>query len=76
MLAKPAAAVGRERRRVHRFEHKIMLLVDEIALAAGISAPKHVDQLLAMRAECLDGSIGERIPSELLVTVGLMGAHR
>ena len=73
MLAEPATTVGRKGRRVNRLQHKVARLVYHVGLAAGIAAPKHIYQMLTLLGQSTNGSIGELLPAEGGVAVGLMG---
>ena len=60
---------------MNRLENKVFLTVDHPRLAACIAAPKHVDKMVALRSERLDGRIGKGLPAYLGVAVGLMCAN-
>lgn len=76
VLTEPAATIGTQRRWMHTLEHQIMLLVDHIGFAAGITAPEHIHQVLTMLRQRLNSGIGKLLPPQLRMTVGLMGTHR
>ena len=59
-----------------RLEHEVTLVIDHRGLATGIAAPQHIDDMLTLGSEGTDGGIGELLPPEARMTVGLMGAHR
>ena len=73
MLTKPAATIGGEGRGMDGLEDEIALAINHIGLRTGIAAPEHVDQMFALRGQCTDGSIGERLPPQRGMAVGLMG---
>ena len=75
MLAEPTAAIGAQRRRMHRFQNQIPRLVNHIRLATCETAPKHIDEVLALRGQRANGRISKSLPTQLRVAVGLMGAH-
>jgi len=76
VLTEPAATIGTQRRWMHTLEHQIMLLVDHIGFAAGITAPEHIHQVLTMLRQRLNSGIGKLLPPQLRMTVGLMGTNR
>ena len=76
VVAEPSAAVGRERRRMHRLEHEMALAVDELLLGARIAAPENEHEVLALGAKRADGGIGELLPASSLMGVRLMGTNR
>ena len=49
--------------------------IDILCLADGETAPKHEYDAVAPLGERLDGSIGEQLPSSVLVRPCLMGAY-
>lgn len=75
VLTEPAATIGTQWRWVYALKHQIMLLVDHIGFAAGITAPQHIHQVLAVLRQRLNSGIGKLLPPQLRVTVGLMSAN-
>ena len=75
MQPEPPTTIGTQWRWVHRLEHQVALLVYHIRLSTGKSSPKHIYQVLPLRSQCTDGSVGERLPPNLRMAVGLMGTH-
>ena len=76
MLAEPATTIRTERRGMDTFEDEILLFVDHVGLRTGIAAPEHIDEVLALCSECLDGSIRKLLPAQRRVAVCLMRSHR
>lgn len=75
MLSKPTAAIGREGGGMHRLQNEVALSVNHVALGASIAAPQHVNDVLTMSGQRLDGCIGEILPPQCGVAVGLMSPH-
>ena len=73
VVAPEEAAVGREGRGVGCGEHQVLGLVDECPLGDGVAAPEKEDESRALLAQCLDGGIGEGLPTVALVAASLMG---
>ena len=73
VLAEPAAAVGGERRGVDGLQQQVVLLIYHVRLPARVAAPQHVDQVLAAGGQCAYGGVGELLPAQRGVAVGLVG---
>ena len=58
-----------------RLQYKVLLLVNHIRLRTRIASPQHIDQMLTMSSKGTNGSIGERLPAQRGMTVGLMGTN-
>ena len=56
-------------------EDEILRLVNHVGLRTGIAAPKHVDKMFTLRGQCTDGRIGEGLPTQRRMAVGLMGTN-
>ena len=75
VLTEPAATISTQWRWVYALKHQVVLLVNHIRLRAGIAAPQHIHQVLAVLCQCLYSGIGKLLPSQRRVTVGLMSAN-
>ena len=76
VLTEPAATISTQWRWVYALKHQVVLLVNHIRLRAGIAAPQHIHQVLAVLCQCLYSGIGKLLPTQRRVTVGLMGTNR
>ena len=75
VLTEPAATISTQWRWVYALKHQVVLLVNHIRLRAGIAAPQHIHQVLAVLCQCLYSGIGKLLPPQLRMTVGLMSAN-
>lgn len=75
MLTEPAATISTQWRWVYALKHQVVLLVNHIRLRAGIAAPQHIHQVLAVLCQCLYSGIGKLLPAQLRMAVGLMSAN-
>jgi len=75
VAATDKAAIGGEGRGVRGGEDKVVPAVDELSFALGIAAPEHIDDVLALLVECLNGGIGEFFPTMVLVAARAMGLY-
>ena len=75
MLTEPAATIRRKRGGMDTLKHEITRLVDHIGLRTGIAAPKHIDDMLAMGSQSLNGSIRKLLPTQGRVAIRLMGSN-
>ena len=75
VLTEPAATISTQWRWVYALKHQVVLLVNHIRLRAGIAAPQHIHQVLAVLCQCLYSGIGKLLPTQRRVTVGLMSAN-
>lgn len=69
-------ASNRERRRMRRFDHRVLLLVDEALLLLGEVAPQQKRASTVLLRDELDNSIGEYIPADFRVRTGFMSSKR
>ena len=76
MLAEPSATVGRQGRRMHRFQHEVARLVNHISLSPCKASPQHIDDMVTLRGKRMNGCIGECLPSQRGMAVGKMCPHR
>ena len=75
VLTEPAATISTQWRWVYALKHQVVLLVNHIRLRAGIAAPQHIHQVLAVLCQCLYSGIGKLLPTQRRVTVGLMSTN-
>ena len=75
VLTEPAATISTQWRWVYALKHQVVLLVDHIGFAAGITAPQHIHQVLTVLRQRLNSGIGKLLPPQLRMTVGLMSAN-
>ena len=73
MLSEPATTIGTQGRGVYTLKNQIARLVDHIGFRTGIATPKHIDQMLPMGCQCLNGGIRKLLPTKGTMTIGLMG---
>lgn len=66
----------RERRRMCRFDHTVLLLVDEALLLLSEVAPQQKRASTVLLRDELDNSIGEYIPADFRVRTGFMSSKR
>ena len=70
MSAANEAAVGTEGTGVRGGEDKMTLAVDILPLALGVTAPEHEDKVITLFVEGRNGSIGEFLPTFVLMASG------
>ena len=74
-LPKPTTTIGRQRRRMHRFEDKMAFGIYQILLRPGETTPQHKHNMVALVAQSLDNSIRKVCPTKFLMAVRLMRSY-
>lgn len=75
MIIAEKAIVRRKWRRMSRFQDQMLGLINENFLAAGIAAPEHEDEMIAMIAEIAHRGFGKSLPTVTPMRAGLVRFH-
>ena len=57
-------------------EHRVTTLVDQVALAIGVTAPQQEDDVVLLVTDGTDGCVRQPFPTQVFVAVGLALHHR
>ncbi|MPM48974.1 hypothetical protein SDC9_95701 [bioreactor metagenome] len=70
------AAIGRQRRRMGRLQHRVTIFIDQCPLALRRSAPQDENHSMVQPVHRADHRVGERFPAEITVGIRGMSPHR